>query len=95
MPLAHLRPWARPGDAAKQLLRGATVRTCTPVAAVVGAVLSVVNQGDVVLAGDADGRVLLKVAANLAIPFLTSSTGALLAVRQPLSPALTRTTGAQ
>ncbi len=37
------------------------------------------------LAGDADGRVLLKVAANLAIPFLTSSTGALLAVRQPLS----------
>lgn len=81
MPLPRLQPWTRPRDAVAQLLRGATVRTCSPVAVVVGTVLSVVNQGDVVLAGMADERVGVKVAANLLIPFLTSSTGALLAVR--------------
>ena len=41
------------------------------------------NQADVVLSGSADGRVTAKIAANLLIPFLTSSTGALLAVRAP------------
>lgn len=81
MPLPRLQPWTRPRDAVAQVLRGATVRTCSPVAVVVGTVLSVVNQGDVVLAGMADERVCVKIAANLLIPFLTSSTGALLAVR--------------
>lgn len=81
MSLPRLQPWTRPRDALAQLLRGATLRTCSPVAVVVGTVLSVVNQGDVVLAGMADERVAVKVAANLLIPFLTSSTGALLAVR--------------
>ena len=88
MPLARLQPWARPRDAVRQMLHGATVRTCTPVAVVVGTLLSAVNQGDVALAGEADGRVLLKVTANLLIPFLTSSTGALLAVRAPDHAAL-------
>lgn len=82
MPLPRLQPWTRPRDAVAQLLRGATVRTCSPVAVIVGTVLSVVNQGDVVLAGMADERIGVKVAANLLIPFLTSSTGALLAVRR-------------
>ena len=81
MPLPGLKPWTRPREAVAQLVRGATVRTCCPVALVVGTVLSVVNQGDIVLAGMADERVGVKVAANLLIPFLTSSTGALLAVR--------------
>ena len=52
MPLARLQPWARPRDAVRQLLHGATVRTCAPVAVVVGTLLSAVNQGDVALAGD-------------------------------------------
>jgi hypothetical protein len=55
---------------------------CLPVALVVGTLLSLVNQADVVVAGAADGVVAAKVAANDAIPFLTSSVGALLAVRQ-------------
>ncbi len=82
MPLPRLRPWSRPAEAVRQLLSGATARTCAPVAVVVGTVLSVVNQGDVILAGMADGRVALKIAANLVIPYLTSSVGALLAVRR-------------
>jgi hypothetical protein len=48
---------------------------------VVGTVLSLVNQADLVLQGMAGAAVVLKVLANYAIPFLTSSTGALLAVR--------------
>lgn len=84
MPLSFpgLRPWSRPREALALLLSGATARTCLPVALVVGTVLSLVNQGDVVAQGTAGGEVVLKVLANYAIPFLTSSTGALLAVRQ-------------
>ena len=77
-----LRPWSRPHEALHLLVSGATARTCLPVALVVGTVLSLVNQGDVVAQGMAGATVLLKVAANYTIPFLTSSTGALLAVRE-------------
>ncbi len=80
-----LQPWSRPSEALWQLVRGATARTCAPVAVVVGTVLSAVNQGDVIVAGGADGWVAVKVAANLLIPYLTSSAGALLALRRPLA----------
>jgi hypothetical protein len=78
----HLRPWSRPAEAVRLLLSGATARTCVPVALVVGTVLSLVNQADVVVSGMAGAGVAVKVVANYAIPFLTSSTGALLAVRE-------------
>jgi hypothetical protein len=80
--LARLEPWSRPREAILLLLGGATLRTCTPIALVVGSLLSVVNQGDVLVMGMADERVALKIGANLLIPFLTSSGGALLAVRR-------------
>lgn len=79
--MPRLRPWTRPSDALRLLLSGATARTCLPVALVVGTVLSIVNQADVIVHGMAGAAVAAKVAANYAIPFLTSSTGALLAVR--------------
>lgn len=79
----ELRPWSRAPDALRQLARGATARTCLPVALLVGTVLSLVNQADVVASGAAGAAVVLKIAANYVIPFLTSSTGALLAVRRP------------
>jgi hypothetical protein len=82
MAAARLRPWTRPHEAAWLLLCGATFRTCAPIALVVGTVLSLVNQGDVLVRGMADERVAWKIAANLLIPFLTSSLGALLAVRR-------------
>lgn len=77
-----LLPWNRPREAVGLLMSGATLRTCLPVALVVGTVLSLVNQADVVVQGMAGASVVLKVAVNYAVPFLTSSTGALLAVRQ-------------
>jgi len=79
--LAPLQPWAEPRHALRQLSRGATLRTCVPVALVVGSLLSAVNEGDVLVSGMVTQRVVVKLAANLLIPFLTSSTGALLAVR--------------
>lgn len=81
MPRPRLHPWSQPRHAVQQLLLGATLRTCAPVALVVGTVLSVVNQGDVVLTGTVSGLVPVKVAVNYLVPYLTSSTGALLAVR--------------
>ncbi|MGI8612581.1 MAG: hypothetical protein ACR2KL_01325 [Nocardioidaceae bacterium] len=82
MPLSRVRPWSQPREAVQQLLRGATLPTCTPLALVVGTLLSAVNQGDALLAGRGDERVAVKVAVNFLVPFLTSSTGALLAVRR-------------
>lgn len=82
----ELRPWSRTSDALRQLACGATARTCLPVALLVGTVLSLVNQADVVASGAAGAAVVPKIAANYVIPFLTSSTGALLAVRQPGAP---------
>lgn len=78
----RLAPWSRPRDALRLLLSGATARACLPVALVVGTILSLVNQGDVVAQGMTDVTVVAKVLANYTIPFLTSSLGALLAVRE-------------
>ncbi len=77
-----LQPWTRPAQALRMLLCGATAPSCLPVALLVGTVLSLVNQGDVVLHGVIGHVLVLKVLANYGIPFLTSSAGALLAVRQ-------------
>ncbi len=41
-----------------------------------------VNQGDIVVQGMAGVAAVVKAVANYLIPFLTSSTGALLAVRR-------------
>jgi hypothetical protein len=78
----RIAPWSRPAEACGLLLSGATARPCLPVALVVGTVLSLVNQADVIAGGMAGAEVVAKVLANYAIPFLTSSAGALLAVRQ-------------
>jgi hypothetical protein len=68
------------------LLCGATWRTCAPIALVVGTVLSLVNQGDVLVMEMGSARVVSKIGFNYLIPYITSSTGALLAVRHRLDP---------
>jgi len=69
--LARLQPWVESRQAFRQLSRGATLRTCAPVALVVGSLLSAVNEGDVLASGMVNRRVVVKLAANLLIPFLT------------------------
>ncbi len=81
MSMPNVRPWSRPREALWQLLCGATFRTCAPIALVVGTVLSLVNQGDLLAMGLGSGWVALKIGFSYLIPYVTSSTGALLAVR--------------
>jgi type III secretory pathway component EscS len=79
--LPTLHQWTSPREALILLVSGATTRTCLPIALVVGTVLSLVNQADVIVRGGLDFGILLKIVINFLIPFLTSSTGALLAFR--------------
>ena len=81
-----LPTWRRPGEACKLVLTGATARTCAPVAAVVGTVLTTVNQGAVLLSGHLGVATVARVAANYVIPYGVSSYGALSAVRRPAPP---------
>lgn len=68
-------PWATVPEACVILLSGVTARTALPVALVVGTLLSAVNQGAVIVAGDASAGVWLRVAFNYAVPFVVSSIG--------------------
>lgn len=68
MAIKRLEPWSRPREAVGQVLRGATLRTCGPVALVVDTVLSLVNQADVLSYGRVSGLVAFKVGANFVSP---------------------------
>jgi len=75
--------WSRPSQAVMLFLRGRTARTAAPVAAVVGTVLSAVNQGDTVLAGGAGTATWIRIAVNYLVPFCVASIGFLSARRVP------------
>jgi hypothetical protein len=75
--------WTRPREAVLWMLRGRTARTATPVALVVGAVLSAVNQGPVIISGRIEWSTWLRVAVNFLVPFLVASAGYLSARRRP------------
>lgn len=62
-------------------VRGATVRTAGPTALLVGAVLSLVNQGALIAAGHSDGGTWVRVAVNFLVPFCVASVGFLSARR--------------
>ncbi|WP_220817834.1 nitrate/nitrite transporter NrtS [Amycolatopsis echigonensis] len=70
--------WTWPGEAVGLVLRG---RTAGPTAAVVGTVLSAVNQGSLILDGQATWVTWLRVAVNDAVPYLVASIGWLSARR--------------
>jgi hypothetical protein len=55
-------------------------RTLT-IALVVGCILSIINQGDVIVHGDATGGTLIKVCLNFVVPFLVSNLGVLTGAR--------------
>jgi hypothetical protein len=77
-----LRPvWTRPVEAVALVLRGRTARVAVPVAAVVGTVISVVNQGDVVITGQASAVTWVRIAVNYVVPFVVASVAYLSACR--------------
>jgi hypothetical protein len=48
---------------------------CVPIALVVGTVLSLVNQVDVIVGGEATAVTWIRVGVNYLVPFLVSSAG--------------------
>lgn len=61
--------------------RGGTVRVAGGVALVVGTILSVVNQGSVVLGGDASWLTWIRVGVNYLTPYVVASIGFLAGCR--------------
>jgi len=76
-------PWSRPSEAVRLLARGITLRACLPVAAVVGCVLSAINEGARIVSGHAGWTTWVQVGLNFVVPFLVSSYGYLTAARVP------------
>jgi hypothetical protein len=69
-------------DGWRSARRPAVLRRCAGIALVVGTLLSLVNQGHVVLAGDVDRWVALRILANYLIPFVVSNLGAVASMRE-------------
>ncbi len=72
---AAVPPWSKPSEACRLVLRGVTFRTCARVAVVVGTILTLVNQGSVILSGDATVATWVRVGVNYLVPFIVSSIG--------------------
>ncbi|MGQ0521369.1 MAG: nitrate/nitrite transporter NrtS [Actinomycetota bacterium] len=79
--------WATPGEAFGLVFLRATLRRTVRIALVVGTILSLVNQGAVILDGHASTVTWLRVAANYFVPFCVSSAGFLSATRVAREPA--------
>lgn len=59
------------------------MRPCVPVAAVVGCVLSVINEGVLIVTGRTGWLTWVQIGLNFVVPFLVSSYGYLTAFRVP------------
>ncbi|MBI1352361.1 MAG: hypothetical protein GC156_14750 [Actinomycetales bacterium] len=73
--------WRTPTDAVILICRGRTVRPSARIAAIVGTLLTLVNQGEILLSGRADMATWFRVAANYVIPYVVSSIGFLASYR--------------
>ena len=72
-------PRSRLGEMIALFVHGTTLRPCLPVAAVVGCVLSAINQGARIATGHAGWPTWVQVGLNFLVPFLVSSYGYLTA----------------
>jgi hypothetical protein len=74
-------PGSRPGEMIALFARGTTLRPCLPVAAVVGCVLSAINEGARIAGGHTGWLTWVQVGLNFVVPFLVSSYGYLSAAQ--------------
>ena len=72
-------PRSRAGEMTALFVRGTTLRPCLPVAAVVGCVLSAINEGARIASGHPGWPTWVQVGLNFLVPFLVSSYGYLTA----------------
>lgn len=73
--------WRRPAEAVMWLVTGRTFRTAGPIAAVVGTILSAVNQGSVLFDGQATVATWVRIIVNYLVPYCVASIGYLAARR--------------
>lgn len=74
--------WSTPLDVCVLIAKGATFRTASKIALVVGTLLTLVNQGSVIASGDASLATSLRTAANYLIPYTVASIGYLTPFRR-------------
>lgn len=74
--------WSTPPDACVLIAQGATFRTASKIALVVGTLLTVVNQGSVIASGDASLATWVRTVANYVIPSTVASIGYLTPFRR-------------
>ena len=67
--------WSTPLDVCVLIVKGATFRTASKIALVVGTLLTVVNQGSVIESGDATLATWVRTVANYVIPYTVASIG--------------------
>lgn len=75
--------WSRLSEAPAVVLHRAHLVRTLSVALIVGTVLFVINQLDVVMAGDATTRTWVKAGTTYVVPFLVANYGVLTASRLP------------
>jgi len=75
-------PWSSPLQAVGLIARGYTFHTAIRVAVVVGTILSLVNQGAVLVSGDATAATAARIAINYLVPYLVASVGYLAPFRR-------------
>jgi hypothetical protein len=66
-----------PREALEIVLRPEHLRKTTRIALVVGTILTLINQADVVLSGEATARTAVKIALNYVTPLIVSNLGLL------------------
>lgn len=74
--------WSTPVDMCVLIIKGATFRTASRIAVVVGTLLTLVNLGSVIVSGDATLATWLRTAANFLIPYTVASIGYLTPFRR-------------
>jgi hypothetical protein len=74
--------WSTGREAVALWFARTTLRRTLKIAAVVGTLLSLINQGSVIFGGDATVATWLRVGFNYFVPFCVSSTGFLSATRR-------------
>ena len=72
-------------DALAYCARREHLRRTTRIALVVGLILTAINQGDVILSGDATAATGIKCALNFVVPFCVSNLGLLTGRRSTAS----------
>lgn len=78
----HCLTWSNPVEGVALIVRGVTARTAAPIAIIVGTVLSLVNQGQIVASGQAGVTTWIRVGINYAIPFIVASIGYIAPLRR-------------